>query len=224
MTSNERILSVSKLSKTVKSGDKTLTILHDIDLEVTRGESLAIVGTSGSGKTTLLSILAGLDSPSEGHIVLMGQNITSLNEDDRARIRRKTVGFIFQNFQLMPNLNALENVMLPLELQGHANPNEQAFSWLKKVGLAARVNHYPTQLSGGEQQRVAIARAFAIEPVLLFADEPTGNLDNQSAKNIIELLFNLNRQSKTTLIIVTHDDNLAVHCQRKLTLSDGTFQ
>jgi putative ABC transport system ATP-binding protein len=224
MDVNECILQVSHLSKSVKSGEEILTILQDIDLEVTSGESLAIVGASGSGKTTLLSLLAGLDEPSSGSIRFLGQEINKLNQDERAMLRANQVGFIFQSFQLMPTLNAIENVMLPLELQGHKKAHNTAGQWLDKVGLGKRYHHYPNQLSGGEQQRVAIARAFAINPSLLFADEPTGNLDKKSAKIIIELLFKLNKASKTTLIIVTHDEHLAKLCQRTLMLDDGMFQ
>ncbi len=218
------ILTASHLSKTIQSGDKKLTILKNIDLNVVLGESLAIIGASGSGKTTLLSLLAGLDTPDDGEIILLGEDLTKLNEDERATIRAKQVGFIFQNFQLMPGLTALENVMLPLELQSQKNAKQTASQWLAHVGLKDRLTHYPSQLSGGEQQRVAIARAFSIRPKLLFADEPTGNLDKQSAINIIQLLFTLNREVQTTIIVATHDELLAHQCQRQLTLDDGRLQ
>jgi putative ABC transport system ATP-binding protein len=224
MLGENSILSVSNLCKHVDSGDTELTILQNINLDVTKGEALAIIGVSGSGKTTLLSLLAGIDLPSSGLIRFQGHELTVLNEDERATLRASQVGFIFQSFQLMPTLSALENVMLPLELQYQQNPRTVARHWLCKVGLEKRLNHYPRQLSGGEQQRVAIARAFAINPVLLFADEPTGNLDKKSAKMVIELLFNLNHELQTTLIIVTHDEQLAKSCQRKLVLDGGSLQ
>lgn len=188
------------------------------------GESLAIIGASGSGKTTLLSLLAGLDTPSAGKIMLLGSELTKLSEDERATLRAQQVGFIFQNFQLMPTLTALENVMLPLELQAQKNAQKIASKWLSNVGLKHRLSHYPRQLSGGEQQRVAIARAFSIEPKILFADEPTGNLDKQSAIKIIQLLFTLNRDAQTTIMVATHDEHLANQCQRQQTLDDGMLQ
>lgn len=217
------ILSVSHLSKSVSSGDEQLTILHDISLRVTRGESLAIVGASGSGKTTLLSLLAGLDTPSSGCVNFLGHDLALLDEDARAKLRASKVGFIFQSFQLMPTLTAVENVMLPLELQGHKHALEEAKRWLAKVNLGHRLFHYPSQLSGGEQQRTAIARAFAVKPELLFADEPTGNLDKKSALTVSKLLFDLNHGLRTTLIIVTHDERLAKRCHRQLTIDDGVF-
>lgn len=225
------ILHVEKLGKSVASLDDdaadTLVILHDIDLTVQSGESVAIVGPSGSGKSTLLGLLAGLDSPSTGSIQWAGEDITRLNEDQRAALRARKIGFIFQSFQLLPSFTALENVMLPLELADQrvstAAVQQQAGQWLARVGLAERLRHYPTQLSGGEQQRVAIARAFISRPALLLADEPTGNLDAHTGQRIIDLMFELNREQHTTLVLVTHDHLLADRCDRVLELHDGCF-
>ena len=198
-----------------------LTILHDVSLDIARGESVAIVGASGSGKSTLLGLLAGLDLPSQGRIRLAEEWLDELDEDGRARLRGEKVGFVFQSFQLLPSLTALENVMLPLELAGLADAAAPAAALLERVGLGARLGHYPKQLSGGEQQRVAIARAFAIEPAVLFADEPTGNLDAATGGRIIELLFKLNKEQDTTLVLVTHDDQLAARCDRAIRLDSG---
>lgn len=215
------IVQAAKLGKQVRSPEGRLTILENIDLSIHHGESLAIVGVSGSGKSTLLGILAGLDTPTSGRVVLDGTDLNTLDEDGRARLRNQRVGFVFQSFQLLPSLTALENVMLPLELAGKTDPDEQARERLSEVGLAERLYHYPNQLSGGEQQRVAIARAFAGEPGILFADEPTGNLDQKTAQQIIDLLFRLNRNRGTTLVLVTHDSTIADHCDRRLTLTGG---
>ena len=218
------LLKLTKLSKTVTSGSDDLTILQGIDLEIKTGDSVAIIGASGSGKSTLLGIMAGLDSASSGEIYLLNSALHELNEDQRAAVRAQGVGFVFQNFQLLPSLNALENVSLPIEISGQFSQKEakqQAQLWLEKVGLGQRMHHYPRQLSGGEQQRVAIARAFAAKPKVLFADEPTGNLDSHTGEQIIELLFELNHASHTTLVLVTHDAKLAAACERRLTMHDG---
>lgn len=215
------ILSVSRLGKTVTAADGELTILSNIEFSLQPGETLAIVGVSGSGKSTLLSILAGLDSPTLGAVELCGQRLDTLDEDGRAAVRGGHVGFVFQSFQLLPNLTALENAALPLEVLGRRNGEAIAREWLQRVGLEKRFNHYPRQLSGGEQQRVAIARAFVTQPDILFADEPTGNLDSATGQTIINLLFDINREQKTTLVLVTHDGALAGRCQRKLELSGG---
>ena len=196
-------------------------ILRDIDLEVTRGEALSVVGASGSGKSTLLAILAGLDTPSEGRVVLDGQDLFSLDEDRRAELRGRTVGFVFQSFQLLPAYTALENVMLPLELSGKDDPEKAAAEVLARVGLGERLGHYPRQLSGGEQQRVALARAFVARPQLLLADEPTGSLDAESGEAVIRLLFDMNRENGTTLVLVTHDESLARRCGRSVRLVAG---
>ncbi|WP_067515976.1 ABC transporter ATP-binding protein [Endozoicomonas ascidiicola] len=217
-------VSASSLEKTVVTRDNSLTILSGLDLEIKSGESVAIVGTSGSGKSTLLGILAGLDLPSSGTVSLAGKRIDALDEDARAKVRGEHTGFVFQSFQLLANLTALENVMLPLELAGVDNPEERAKSLLVRVGLEHRLTHYPKQLSGGEQQRVAIARAFAGEPEILFADEPTGNLDEHTGESIIELLFEVNRERGTTIILVTHDMDLARRCQRVLKLHGGKLE
>ena len=198
-----------------------LHILQDVDFTIEAGESVAIVGASGSGKTTLLGMMAGLDSPSHGQLFLAHKDLTQLNEEGRADLRKHQVSFIFQNFQLLPSLTALENIMLPLEVKGTRNASTLAQQYLTHVGLAQRGHHYPNQLSGGEQQRVAIARAFAAQAPILFADEPTGNLDTQTGDHIIELLFELNQQHHTTLVLVTHDLQLAQRCQRRLTLNAG---
>lgn len=210
-----------KVSKQITSGSEPLTILDSVDLRVAAGESLAIVGASGSGKTTLLSLLAGLDLPSSGEIALAGQTLNGMDEDARAALRAGRVGFVFQSFQLLAGFTALENVMLPAELAGRADASDRARMALEQVGLGQRLAHYPYQLSGGEQQRVAIARAFAGEPKILFADEPTGNLDTATGARIIDLLFELNRASAATLVLVTHDAVLASRCQRTVTLRQG---
>lgn len=210
-----------QLRKSVRAAEADLEILRGIDLEIKRGETAAIVGTSGSGKSTLLGLLAGLDSPTSGEIYLDDTNIVQLDEDERAVLRSQKVGFVFQSFQLLPALTALENVMLPLELVGRGDARVVAEDYLARVGLDERLHHYPRTLSGGEQQRVAIARAFAAKPLILFADEPTGNLDTATGAKIIELLFGLNQEEGTTLILVTHDNSLADRCQRKLVMTAG---
>lgn len=203
------------------SGDSPLTILHDVSFAVEAGDSLSIVGASGSGKSTLLGLLAGLDVPTGGSVSLNGTDIFSLNEDGRARLRGELAGFVFQSFQLLPALNALENVMLPLELAGMRDARQRAEESLRQVGLSARAHHLPKHLSGGEQQRVALARAFVSQPKILFADEPTGNLDAATGGQVIELMLELNRAQGTTLILVTHDDKLAARCKRQLRLAAG---
>lgn len=215
------ILVARNLSKVVPAPEGALTILDDLSLELQQGDSLAIIGRSGSGKSTLLGLLAGLDSPSSGSVRLAGQALEQLDEDQRARLRAEQVGFVFQSFQLLDSLTALENVMLPLELEGRHDARARATELLERVGLGQRTGHYPRQLSGGEQQRVAIARAFAGEPALLFADEPTGNLDGQTGERIVELLFQLNREQGTTLVLVTHDPRLAARCAQQLRLESG---
>jgi putative ABC transport system ATP-binding protein len=221
MSNMQAIVRAIGLSKQVDTGRNRLTILEDVDLAVAPGEALAILGASGSGKTTLLGLLAGLDVPSRGQVHLDGVDLASLDEDGRAALRRRLVGFVFQSFQLLPALTALENVMLPLELGGAADAREVADTLLARVGLSQRTDHYPRQLSGGEQQRVAIARAFAGNPHLLFADEPTGNLDSATGEEIINLMFDLNREQRTTLLLVTHDERLAARCGRRLRLAAG---
>jgi putative ABC transport system ATP-binding protein len=218
---NNNVLIASGIGKTVRSGERELVILRDIGLEVTRGEAISVVGASGSGKSTLLAILAGLDTPSEGRVVLDGQNLFSLDEDARAALRGRAVGFVFQSFQLLAALTALENVMLPLELKNDRDAEDLARQSLGRVGLAERLSHYPRQLSGGEQQRVALARAFVARPKLLFADEPTGSLDAESGEAVIRLLFDMNRESGTTLVLVTHDESLARRCARSVRLVAG---
>ena len=218
---DDHVVGADKVSKTVDGPDGPLTILDGVSFALARGDSLAIVGASGSGKTTLLGLLAGLDRPSSGAIVLAGEKLDALDEEERARLRRRRVGFVFQNFHLLPALNAEENVMLPLELDGRADARDRAGDALARVGLAARRHHYPAQLSGGEQQRVALARAFVHEPEILFADEPTGNLDQRTGAAIGDLLFALNREHGTTLVLATHDASLAARCARKLALSGG---
>jgi len=215
------VLEAHQLSKQVSSPEGTLTILNDVSFSIQAGETVAVVGPSGAGKSTLLALLAGLDLPTNGHVDLNGTNLSNLDEDGRAIVRAESVGFVFQSFHLVPSLNALENVMLPLELAGHADARKAARDIIDKVGLGDRWSHYPAQLSGGEKQRVAIARAFATEPAVLFADEPTGNLDSRTGANIMELMFELNRNSATTLILVTHDNNLADRCERVLSLDIG---
>ncbi|HEX4984680.1 MAG TPA: ATP-binding cassette domain-containing protein [Burkholderiales bacterium] len=215
------IVRAAGLGRQVSTGDAPLVILQDVSLEIRRGEAVAIVGASGSGKTTLLALLAGLDVPSAGAVHIDGTDLFALDEDGRARLRRSRVGFVFQSFQLLPALTALENVMLPLELAGRADARERAAGWLEKVGLQARLAHYPRQLSGGEQQRVAIARAFCTDPQLLFADEPTGNLDSATGEEIATLMFGLNAVAGTTLLLVTHDERLARRCGRRIGLAAG---
>ena len=215
------MIETAALGKTVFSSEGELQILAAINLSIHSGESLAIVGASGSGKSTLLSLLAGLDTPSTGSVHLNGQDLTAMDEDGRAAIRNQYVGFVFQSFQLLSGLTALENVMLPLELAGDTQATAKAKSLLERVGLAHRLTHTPKQLSGGEQQRVALARAFVTQPAILFADEPTGNLDSKTGNHIIELLFELNQEQKTTLVLVTHDKELASRCQRTITLEAG---
>ena len=205
----------------MKSGESDLVILRDIDLEVTRGEAVAVIGASGSGKSTLLAILAGLDTPTAGRVQIEAQDIFSLDEDARAELRGRAVGFVFQSFQLLPALTALENVMLPLELSGAADPEGPARDILKRVGLEERLHHFPKHLSGGEQQRVALARAFVARPGLLLADEPTGSLDADSGAAVIQLMFDMNREYGTTLVMVTHDESLAARCQRIVRLTAG---
>ena len=215
------ILKLSKITQRFVSGDKEIEVLSDINLEINSGESVAIVGPSGSGKTTILGLCAGLDQPTSGKIELAGKNIEDLNENQRAELRRDNVGFVFQNFELIPTLTALENVSLPLDLKGGTNTKVIAEALLNKVGLADRAHHYPSQLSGGEQQRVAIARAFSNNPSIVFADEPTGNLDEETGQHIEDLLFELNREKGTTLILVTHNLELANKSQRIVELKMG---
>lgn len=222
-TTKATILRAEHLGYTVALGREMLTILQSIDLEIKAGESLAIVGRSGSGKTTLLGMLAGLDVPTQGRVWMGDACISELDEDGRARLRARMVGFVFQSFQLLPALSALENVMLPLELQGDRRARTQATELLQRVGLGDRLHHTPRQLSGGEQQRVAIARAFASTPAILFADEPTGNLDGATGDHIAELLMQLNREHGTTLVMVTHDERLAARCQRVVHINNGVL-
>ena len=217
----ELILKVDAISKRVKTADHELTILNKVSLNVKVGQSLAIIGPSGAGKSTLLGLLAGLDVPSAGNIWIGDHEITAMNEEGRAAVRAEMVGFVFQTFQLLGSLTALENVSLPMELAGEGNARERANEYLKKVGLSERVKHYPKQLSGGEQQRVAIARAFACQPKVLFADEPTGNLDQGTGLKISDLLFELNEQSDTTLVLVTHEQRLADRCLQTIVIDDG---
>lgn len=215
------LLQVERLSKSVTDSTGTLDILRDINASFARAETVAIVGASGSGKSTLLSILAGLDTPSSGTVHLEGQDLFALSEDDRAALRAQKLGFVFQSFQLMGNLTALENVMLPLELAGHGAARKLAREMLERVGLGQRLGHYPRLLSGGEQQRVALARAFVVQPALLLADEPTGSLDFATGASIMELMFDLNRERGTTLVLVTHDRAIAARCDRCLTIEAG---
>ena len=221
MHGEKPIIEVKNLSKWVETADGRLDILTAVDLSIKPGETLAIVGVSGSGKSTLLGLLAGLDLPSGGIIHLAGNSLTGLDEDGRAALRVKYIGFVFQSFQLLANLNALENVMLPLELAGASDARAAAKAMLERVGLEHRLKHYPRQLSGGEQQRVALARAFVTTPRILFADEPTGNLDSRTGQHIIDLLFELNREKNTTLVLVTHDEALASRCTRRIHLDAG---
>ncbi len=218
------ILSAEHVSKSVSFAGAPLNILYDVNFSVAAGASLAIVGASGSGKSTLLGLLAGLDTPSSGAITLAGQTMSTLSEDGRAALRASHVGFVFQQFQLLPALNALENVMLPLELAGRSDARASAKAVLQRVGLGTRMTHYPRQLSGGEQQRVALARAFVGAPSVLFADEPTGSLDSETGAQIVELMFAMNAETNTTLILVTHDESLAARCGRQIRLSGGRLQ
>jgi len=215
------VLAARGIGKTVKSGEADLVILREIELAVMPGEVVAVVGASGSGKSTLLAILAGLDTPSTGSVQLAGEDLFALDEDARAELRGRTVGFVFQSFQLLPSLTALENAMLPLELAGRDDAEDAARAILTHVGLAERLHHYPKHLSGGEQQRVALARAFVVRPQVLLADEPTGSLDAESGEAVIELLFQLNREAGTTLVMVTHDEHLAERCTRIVRLVAG---
>ena len=221
MTEMETILSVNELTKRYGDGDHTLTVLENINFSVHSRETMSIVGPSGSGKTTLLGLCAGLDRASSGTVELNNIRLNDLNEDQRAQVRNQYVGFIFQNFQLLPTLTAIENVMVPLELRREKNIRGRALDLLGKVGLAARADHYPVQLSGGEQQRVSMARAFSTRPRILFADEPTGNLDEEASNNVVHLLFDLNREAGTTLILVTHNLELAAQTHRILRLKGG---
>lgn len=216
-----KILKIAGLEKTYSSGNKQLTVLQDISFDVAQGQTFSIVGPSGSGKTTLLGLCAGLDAPNAGTVELCGQDLNDLNEDQRAQLRNKEVGFIFQNFQLLPTLTALENVSVPLELQGSKEATKKSKALLDKVGLGDRIHHYPSQLSGGEQQRVALARAFSNAPSILFADEPTGNLDEETGEKVIQLLLDLNTERGTTLVIITHDLELANRTQQILKLKGG---
>lgn len=218
------VLNVEHLTKRVISPEAELTLLSDVNLKIMTAETVAIVGESGAGKSTLLGLLAGLDTPTSGQVSVDGVELFALDEDGRARLRAEKVGFVFQAFQLLPNLTALENVMLPLELAGRSDAADVAKLVLDRVGLGQRQSHYPKQLSGGEQQRVAIARAFAPQPKILFADEPTGNLDRKTGARIIDLLFELNNEQGTTLVLVTHDNNLAERCQRQLELDEGCLR
>ena len=218
---SEAVLKVENLTRQVSSPEGLLTIVHDVSLEIGGGESVAIVGASGAGKSTLLALLAGLDTPTAGRVWLAGQDLTALSEDGRARLRARRVGFVFQSFHLIPALTALENVLLPLELARLPDARATALAALERVGLAARVEHYPRQLSGGEQQRVALARAFVTQPAVLFADEPTGNLDSATGARIIDLMFEMNARSATTLVLVTHEQALAARCGRTLRMDGG---
>ena len=217
----ETIIRVETLGKTVPNGSTGLTILSDISFEIGAGESVAIVGVSGSGKSTLLGLLAGLDTPTDGRVRINGHDLSALDEDGRAALRARMLGFVFQSFQLLPAMTALENVMLPLELAGARDARASARAMLDRVGLGERLTHYPKQLSGGEQQRVAIARAFVTQPALLLADEPTGNLDTATGSQVIELMFELNRERRTTLLLVTHDEALSRRCDRVLRIVGG---
>jgi putative ABC transport system ATP-binding protein len=217
----EPVIEVRGLSKRVKDATGELTILDQIDLSIAKGSSVAIVGASGSGKSTLLGLLAGLDSASAGSVRLLGKELSTLDEDQRAALRSGAVGFVFQSFQLMPHLTALENVMLPLELQGRSDARVLATEMLKRVGLGERLRHYPKVLSGGEQQRVALARAFVVQPAVLLADEPTGSLDFATGETVMALMFDLNRETGTTLVLVTHDRGIAARCDRQLRIEAG---
>ncbi len=219
-----KVVEVSGLTKRVDNGGEPLVILHENSFSVSAGETVAIVGASGSGKSTLLGLLAGLDLPSSGSVMLAGESLSNLDEDARAVLRGRLLGFVFQSFQLLPSLNALENVMLPLELAGIRNAKAEAQFWLDRVGLSHRLHHYPKHLSGGEQQRVALARAFAPKPTLILADEPTGNLDAATGHQIIELMFAINAERATTLILVTHDEEIAARCGRRLRMHAGRIE
>ncbi len=219
--SAETIIRVETLGKTVPNGGTGLTILDNISFEIGSGDAVAIIGVSGSGKSTLLGLLAGLDTPSTGRVCVNGHDLSALDEDGRAALRARMLGFVFQSFQLLPAMTALENVMLPLELAGRRDARASARAMLDRVGLSERLGHYPKQLSGGEQQRVAIARAFVTQPALLLADEPTGNLDTATGSQVIELMFELNRERRTTLLLVTHDESLSRRCDRVLRLVGG---
>ena len=212
---------VSQINKVVSDASGTLQILCDIDFQVESGQTVALVGASGSGKSTLLSILAGLDTPSSGVVKILGQSLFDMSEDERAAFRARHMAFVFQSFQLLASLTALENVMLPLELAGQSDPRRKAIELLRQVGLADRLNHYPRVLSGGEQQRVALARAFVVEPAILLADEPTGSLDHATGRSIMDLMFSMNRERGTTLILVTHDEGISQLCQRRLRMHQG---
>ena len=218
---SEPIIAVEHLTKQVADATGTLTILDDISFALRERESVAIVGASGSGKSTLLSIIAGLDTPSQGTVRIAGQDLFAIDEDQRAALRAQKVGFVFQSFQLMGNLTALENVMLPLELAGRRDARQAATDMLARVGLSARLSHYPRVLSGGEQQRVALARAFVVQPAVLLADEPTGSLDFATGEKVMELMFDLNREQGTTLVLVTHDRAIAAQCERRITIEAG---
>lgn len=222
--SSTPIIVVKGLGKSVRLGQESLTILEGIDLQVNSGETVALVGASGSGKSTLLGLLAGLDLPSQGDIEILGKSLGELDEEGRARLRAEQIGFVFQSFLLLPTMTALENVMLPAELRGERHCEPRARELLAAVGLGERLHHLPPRLSGGEQQRVAIARAFMTRPSLLLADEPTGNLDSKTGEKVIELLFELNRKHGTTLVVVTHDHQLAERCQRQLVMTAGRLE
>jgi putative ABC transport system ATP-binding protein len=218
------IIQVSNIVKSVTDSSGVLTILHGVSFALNAGESVAIVGASGSGKSTLLSIVAGLDTPSSGHVEIDGVDFFALNEDGRAALRAKQMGFVFQSFQLLPHMTALENVMLPLELRGDANAKEAAIAMLKRVGLGERLSHYPKVLSGGEQQRVALARAFVVRPAILLADEPTGSLDHATGQQVMDLMLELNRERGTALLLVTHDAKIAASCSRQLVMDAGNLR
>jgi putative ABC transport system ATP-binding protein len=221
---SEPIIAVERITKQVQDSTGTLTILHEIDFQLPARQSVAIVGASGSGKSTLLSIIAGLDTPTTGRVRLAGADLFALDEDQRAAVRAEKVGFVFQNFQLLGNLTALENVMLPLELQGRTDARALATEMLKRVGLGERLRHYPKVLSGGEQQRVALARAFVVQPAVLLADEPTGSLDYATGERVMQLMFDLNREAGTTLVLVTHDRGIAARCDRQLRIEAGRVE